>query len=129
MPWACGAAHKPCLTRTESESLGLRWDSHDTLECESASSRPCRPSLKARGGVSGAAGRTSLSNMVEAHVTRESGAPFTGQRNHSWYSFSQATASRSTPATRRARKLLTKGWAVVWKRYPFTIRLKDRTAA
>jgi hypothetical protein len=29
----------------------------------------------------------------------------------------------------RARKLLKAGRAAVWKRYPFTIRLKDRLAA
>jgi hypothetical protein len=28
----------------------------------------------------------------------------------------------------KARKLLTRGRAAVWRRYPFTIRLRDRTA-
>ena len=39
------------------------------------------------------------------------------------------TSSRSTPATKRARELLNKGKAAVFRRFPFTIILKERMRA
>src|SRR6266545_8266275 len=76
------------------------------------------------------AGTTSLPRIVEAHLTWVTRAPLTGQRNRSMVFVLSSDGQPLDPCHEaRARKLLKTGRAAVWKRYPFTIRLKDRFAA
>src|SRR5687768_8526321 len=78
-------------------------------------------------GRHGAPGMTSLSNMVEANVTCESRAPFTGQGTTMIFVLSSDGQPLDPCHQARARKLLKAGRAVVHRTYPFTIRLTDRT--
>lgn len=75
-------------------------------------------------------GTTSLPRIVEAHLTWVTRAPLKGQRNRIMVFVLSSDGQPLDPCHEaRARKLLKTGRAAIWKRYPFTIRLKDRTVA
>ena len=70
---------------------------------------------------------TSLQDIVEANVTLATGAPSNGQKEFSMVFVLASDRQPLDPCpAARARMLLKKGRAAVWKRYPFTIILNDR---
>jgi len=67
--------------------------------------------------------------MVEAHLTCESSAPVRAKGTGMVFVLSSDGQPLDPCHEVRARKLLKTGRAVIWRRYPFTIRLKNRAAA
>jgi 5-methylcytosine-specific restriction endonuclease McrA len=76
------------------------------------------------------AGVTSPMRLVEAHLTWDTRALRKGQRNACMVFVLSSDGQPLDPCHEaRARKLLSKGRAAIWRTYPFTIRLNDRTLA
>ena len=73
-------------------------------------------------------GTTSPEDIDEANLTRASGAGVIQIMSHVFVLSSDGQPLDPCHPP-RARQLLTSGRAAVWRRYPFTIRLKNRTAA
>jgi 5-methylcytosine-specific restriction endonuclease McrA len=94
-------------------------------------SRTLRPVVKSPVGKGWCGWQTKpFQNMVEAHMTWATRAPLTGQKEEAMVFVLSSDSQPLDPChPARARKLLKKGRAVVYRTYPFTIRLADRTCA
>ncbi len=103
-------------TPVESRHLRMRGPVRNPVACQNA--------LLGKGRH--LAGTTSSTRMGEAHITRASGALGNGQEDPMVFLLDSTKQPLDPCHEARARELLRKGRAAVFRRYPFTIILKDR---